>query len=102
MSLLSGSASQLDVVIGGKVDNLDVLPGLVLRVEPHLVGPVVLALVVAVPVVPRHADDVAHLQVNLVTPLGLVGDHGHLLVFALAAEVPDVVQGFEPKGVIRG
>ena len=57
--------------VGGELDDLDLLLGLDLGVEADAVGPLVLALVEAVPVVAGHAHHVALAQGDLV--LGPVG-----------------------------
>ena len=52
--------------VGGELDDLDLLLGLDLGVEADAVGPLVLALVEAVPVVAGHAHHVALAQGDLV------------------------------------
>ena len=54
------------------------------------------SLVRAVPVIARHTEDVARLELDLPVVLRSVAEDCLLLVLVLAAVVPNVVQGLEP------
>ena len=85
---LVATVSQFDVGISRKVLDFDHFSCLVFWIQGDFVTSMILAFVEAVPVVPGHADDVAHSQVHLGLPTSLMFHECNLLMFVLASEIP--------------